>query len=70
MNKKENYHIYTHCNPSISDLGSFVSESESLGVGLNIVDLLNYQDENGNYNLDNVIANYTFVELKDKLFSV
>jgi len=63
MNKKENYHIYTHCDPLISDLGSFVSESESLGVGLNIVDLLNYQDENSNYNLDNLTAHYSVSEL-------
>jgi uncharacterized protein YcbK (DUF882 family) len=63
-NKRENYHIYSHTNPEIKNLGDFVAEQESLGNGLSIVDLLNYQDENDHYNLDNLLDLYSTEEKK------
>lgn len=62
-NNKSDYFIYTHNDPGISTLGSFVSNSNSIGIGLSILDLLNYEDENGLINLDNLTDLYTADEL-------
>ena len=48
-NKKEDYYIYSHNIPHIQTMGDFAVESDSLGVGLDIAQLLMYQDENGNF---------------------
>ena len=65
-NKKEDYHIYSHSSPSISTMGDFVSESSSIGVGLDIQDLLLYRDENDKLNLDKLTNLYTKEEYNDK----
>lgn len=63
-NKKTEYHIYSHTNPTIQTVGEFVGESDSIGIGFSIVYLLNYQDENNNFNIDKLINLYTPYELK------
>lgn len=62
-NNKTEYHIYSHHNPTIQTMGDFVSETDSIGIGLNISELLIYQDENNNFNLDNLINLYSKDEL-------
>lgn len=63
MNSKEDYHIYSHTNPTITTLGDFIGEDDSLGIGFNIYNLLNYKDENDNLNIDNLINLYSKEEL-------
>lgn len=62
-NKKENYFVYNHNTPHIQTMGDFVAESDSLGIGLDIAQLLMYQDENGNFNIDRLVELYTTEEL-------
>lgn len=64
-NKKEDYYIYSHNIPHIQTMGDFVVESDSLGVGLDIAQLLMYQDENGNFNIDRLVELYTAEELSE-----
>jgi hypothetical protein len=64
-NKKEDYYIYSHNTPHIQSMGEFVSESDSLGVGLDIAQLLIYQDENNSSNIDKVVSLYTPEELDE-----
>ena len=64
-NKKEDYFIYTHNTPHIQTMGDFVVEPDSLGVGLDIAQLLMYQDENGNFNIDRLVELYTAEELSE-----
>lgn len=62
-NNKTEYHIYSHNDPSVQTLGDFVSEPSSLGIGLDILELLNYKDENNNTNIDKLINLYSAEEL-------
>lgn len=62
-NNKTEYHIYSHNDPSIQTLGDFITEPGSLGVGLDILELLNYKDENSNTNIDKLINLYSAEEL-------
>jgi len=56
---KQEYYIYSHINPAIQTMGDFVSEIDSIGIGLNIKDLLLYRDQNDSLNVDNLINRYT-----------
>lgn len=58
-NNSQDYHLYSHANPSVETLGGFVGETDSIGIGLDIKKLLLYKDENGNSNLDKLINLYT-----------
>ncbi len=61
-NKKIDYHNYSHNSPSITTMGEFVSESDSLGIGLDIAQLLIYEDEFGRKNIDKLDDLYTVEE--------
>jgi hypothetical protein len=62
-NSKANYYPYTHNNPDITTIGDFVGSQLSIAIGLSIVSLLTYEDENGTLNLDNLIQLYSADEL-------
>ncbi len=72
-NKKKDYHIYSHNSPYIKTMGEFVADNESIGIGLDIAQILIYQDENNNSNLDKLLDRYSeedkseFSELIDKI---
>lgn len=62
-NSKFDYQPYSHNNPDVATLGSFVSDPNSQGIGLDIQKLLNYEDEDGRINLDNLKDKYSADQL-------
>lgn len=64
-NKKSDYYSYSHQESSIVTVGDFINDNSSTGVGLNIKDLLLYEDENGTKNIQYVINAYDQNELLD-----
>lgn len=64
-NKKRDYYIYNHNTPYIKTIGQFISDPDSIGVGLNIAQLLIYEDENGDSNLEKITNRYTPEQLDE-----
>ncbi len=63
-NNKSNYHTYSHDDPGVKTMGELVGNSTTtIGAGFDIVKLLNYEDENGVKNIDNLISDYSYDEL-------
>lgn len=61
-NSKESYHKYSHKDSSITTLLDFVTDGASIGHGLNVVDLVNFEDELGETNATKIFQLYSVTE--------
>lgn len=62
-NSKDSYHKYSHKDSSLVTLIDFVTDGASIGAGLDVVDLVNFEDELGEKNIDKIFQLYTAQQL-------
>jgi len=58
-NNKDTYHKHSHKDSSIETLIDFVTDGASIGHGLDVVELVNFEDELGDRNIDKIVQLYT-----------
>jgi len=61
--QESEYYNYPHQNTDIKTLGDFVTTQSSIGFGLSIEDLLNYDDVKGVTNLSKLKSRYSSAQL-------
>jgi len=64
-NSKESYHKHPHRDSSVETLIDFVTDGASIGHGIDIFELINFEDELGNKNIDKVLQLYSSREKSD-----
>jgi len=71
-NKPETYHKHIHEDSSIETLLDFINDGASIGNGLDVIELVNFEDEYGVKNFDKILKLYVgdiskYTAIKDSL---